>query len=150
MLYKEYLSMNTWNEMWQGIFENFDPAKISAEDAGKVTQQADKFVKTEALSTLSEDFRIEENIVEHHLPLLRLREKIQTDVSDLGGQVRILPHGDTSLKRLQKLLHPREVVENKAGTLVVILDFDWFSDIRPEQREADAGLRKDPEPVLHH
>jgi len=38
--------------------------------AGKVTQQADKFVKTEALSTLSEDFRIEENIVEHHLPLL--------------------------------------------------------------------------------
>ena len=72
MLYKEYFCMNTLNEMWQRIFENFDAAKVSAEYAGEVAKQADKFVQTERLCTLPEDVWVHEDKIEHQLPLLGL------------------------------------------------------------------------------
>ena len=85
MFYKEYFCMNTLDEMWQRVFENFDAAKVSAEDAGKVAKQTDKFVQTEGLSTLSEDIRVQQNKVKHQLPLLRFGEKIKIDVVNIGG-----------------------------------------------------------------
>ena len=140
-----YFSMNTWNEMRQGIFQYLYSAKISAEGTGKAAHKYHKFVQTQGSAAFINHFWIREEEIKEQFPLLVLCQEVCVDLGYFG----ILSPGHGGLERPHKLLHPGEVVEDEAGALVVDLELDWLGDVGAEEGELEAGGREDPQPVLH-